>query len=196
MPSVDIILGLWYSKIVRRGVQWLIFSVFHRLHCKRLLGKELRFADRVTHLPNRENRMKKRNVVILLVYLGHLIFALTMWIFDIYLDGWYWPRNGLVLILTYAMSLPFVTGILSLLDFGTSFLPSMRCDTVWRCLFGSLGMLMFFLYADAFWWHPLTEFHTHVGVVLTLAIWVCWIVRFVSDRRKNCNQTVAEGAIQ
>ncbi|MBE6578468.1 MAG: hypothetical protein E7651_01525 [Ruminococcaceae bacterium] len=140
--------------------------------------------------------MKKRNVVILLVYLGHLIFALTMWIFDIYLDGWYWPRNGLVLILTYAMSLPFVTGILSLLDFGTSFLPSMRCDTVWRCLFGSLGMLMFFLYADAFWWHPLTEFHTHVGVVLTLAIWVCWIVRFVSDRRKNCNQTVAEGAIQ
>ncbi len=196
MVAVDILFGLWYSETIRRGVQWLIFSFFHRLHCKRLLGKELRSADRVTHLSDRENRMKKRNIVILLGYSVHLIFALTMWIADIYMDGWYWPRNGLVLILVYAMSLPFVTGILSLLDFGTSFLPSMRYGTVWRCLFGSFGMLTLLLYADAFWWHPLTEFHTHVGVVLTLAIWVCWIVRFVSDRRKNCNQTVAEGEIQ
>ena len=134
--------------------------------------------------------MKKRNIVILLGYSVHLIFALTMWIADIYMDGWYWPRNGLVLILVYAMSLPFVTGILSLLDFGTSFLPSMRCDTVWRCLFGSLGILMFFLYADAFWWHPLTEFHTHAGVALTLAVWICWILRLVQHFRNKKRQSV------
>jgi uncharacterized membrane protein YGL010W len=40
------------------------------------------------------------------------------------------------------------------------------------------------------------EFHTHGGVALTLAIWVCWIIRFVSHRRKKRNQTVAEGEIQ
>lgn len=134
--------------------------------------------------------MKKRNIVILLGYLVHLIFALTIAIFDIYLDGWYLPRTGLVMILVYVLYLPFVTGILSLLDFGTSFLPSMRYGTVWRCLFGSLGVLMLLLYADYFWWHPLTEFHTHTGVALTLAIWVCWIIRFVIDRRKKRNQAI------
>lgn len=134
--------------------------------------------------------MKKRNIVILLGYSVHLIFALTMWIADIYMDGWYWPRNGLVLILAYVLYLPLVTGILSLLDFGASFLPSMRYGTVWRCLFGSFGILTLLLYADAFWWHPLTEFHTHGGVALTLAIWVCWIIRLVIDCRQKRNQAI------
>jgi hypothetical protein len=131
--------------------------------------------------------MKKRNIAIFCVYLitvvGSFVGALE------FEKGW--THDSLFLFcLNLGFGVPFVTGVLSLLDFGASFLPSMRYGTVWRCLFGSLGILMLLLYADAFWWHPLTEFHTHGGVSLTLAIWVCWIIRFVIERRKKRALTV------